>query len=183
MEVTTRRPKSCFSSETMLYTATGAERYVFRNANDRGFSHSNAQGAIRMYTPGYRPTKIAFLDGLRVYRNDATGIFVHRCHNIVIRNSLFADNYLGIDVDRTSGIEVWNTTIIGESDSYRELMKVQDVSPVCKQRKLKGIEIHTWKKTKAFTGLKVIDVRFSGFSNETACPSWSIHMDDNVSDN
>lgn len=135
-------------------------------------AHSNVgkTGAIRMYTPGYRPKETAFMDGNKVYRNDASGIFIHRCQNIVVRDSLFADNNIGVDIDRAEGITVQNTKIIGESDSYRSLMTAQSVSPVCRQRKVTGVDLHTWKKETSYAGALIDSVEISGFSN-TACPN------------
>ena len=134
-----------------------------------------------MYTPGYMPVVTATLEGLKAYRNDASGIFIHRCHNIVLSDSLFADNNIGVDIDRAEGIEVHDTVIIGESESYLQLMARQTVGKVCRQRKLKGLDLHTWKLHKEEGGVSITNVDFSGFSN-TACdfPS-AIHMDDNVS--
>ena len=62
------------------------------------------QGAVRMYTPGYMPNTIATIDGLKSYRNDASGIFFHKCYNIIITNGFFADNNIGVDIDRALGL-------------------------------------------------------------------------------
>ena len=134
-----------------------------------------------MYKPGYMPTTIATIDGLKAYRNDASGIFVHKVYNLVIANGLFADNNVGVDIDRAEGIVVRDTVIIGESDSYRNLMARQTVGIVCRQRELKGLDLHTWKLLKEFGGATIMNVKFSGFG-KVACnfPS-SIHMDDMVS--
>ena len=134
-----------------------------------------------MYTPGYMPVATATIEGLKAYRNDASGIFIHRCHNIVLSDSLFADNNIGVDIDRAEGIEVHDTVIIGESESYLQLMARQAVGEVCRQRRLKGLDLHTWKLHKDEGGVSITNVDFSGFS-DTACdfPS-AIHMDDMVS--
>lgn len=78
-----------------------------------------------MYVPGYFPSTMSSFTGLKVYRNNAYGIFIHRCHNLRVDQSLFADNNFGIDLDRAEGIEVTNTRIIGMSPSYKALMDRQ----------------------------------------------------------
>jgi hypothetical protein len=137
-----------------------------------------------MYKPGYRPTEMVTFEGLKLHRNAASGIFVHRCQNIRIVDSLFADNNIGIDVDRAEGVEVSNTVIIGESNSYRLLMARQAVQRVCRDsqdRWLVGIDLHTWKKEKAWAGATFSNVTLSGFTN-VACPnSASINFDGMVS--
>jgi parallel beta-helix repeat protein len=88
--------------------------------------------------------------GLKVYRNNAIGITIHRCHNIRIDQGLFADNYIGIDLDRSEGNEVTNTTIVGQSSSYEALMTRQPgVAAICDRGERVGIDLHTWQKDRA----------------------------------
>ena len=106
---------------------------------------------MRMYKPGYIPSTLATFEGLKFYRNSATGIFVHRSSNILITNSHFADNNIGIDLDRTDGIEVQNTVVIGESASYRSLIARQSVDRVCRNDQdqwLVGIDLQDRKSTR-----------------------------------
>jgi hypothetical protein len=138
------------------------------------------QGAVRMYTPGYMPNTIATIDGLKSYRNDASGIFVHKCYNIIITNGFFADNNIGVDIDRAQGVVVRDTVIIGESDSYRKLMARQTVAEVCRQGRLKGLDLFTWKLDKERGAVTVTNVDISGFSNVACDSPSSIHMDDMV---
>lgn len=44
---------------------------------------------------------------------------LHKNHNYIIEDSLFADNNINVDVDRTDGVLVRRTIIIGETESYR----------------------------------------------------------------
>ena len=136
-----------------------------------------------MYTPGYTPSTVATFEGLQLYRNAATGIFVHRSSNILITNSHFADNNLGIDLDRTEGVEVRNTVVIGESASYRSLMARQSVERVCRNeqdRWLIGIDLHSWKKEKAIAGASLSNITLSGFKNVQCPNSASIRYDSQV---
>ena len=61
-------------------------------------------------------------------------------------------------------------------------MARQEVGTVCRQNKLKGLDLHTWTKEKGFAGAKMSNVNFSGFGDNVACanPS-SISFDDMVS--
>jgi parallel beta-helix repeat protein len=112
------------------------------------------------------------------------GIHLHRSQNIIVANSLFADNINGIDIDRAEGIEVINCTVIGESDSYRTLMERQPyLSKICDPvtRRRVGIDLHTWKVDDRFAGAKISNVRLQGY-NRTTCPiASSIKYDTHVS--
>ena len=121
--------------------------------------------------------------GLKVYRNDAVGIFIHRCHNLRIDQGLFADNNIGIDLDRAEGIEVTNTQVIGMSPSYQALMERQPgVEAICDRNERVGIDLHTWQKEIDFIGAKISNVVMSGFSDDPNCakPS-SLRFDEFVS--
>ena len=133
-----------------------------------------------MYEPGYNPTETAKIDGLKSYRNDVRGIFFHKCRNIVLVNGLFADNILGVDIDRAEGIEVRDTVIIGQSESFRTLMARQpSAKPPCL---LKGLELHTWKIDYKYAGSQITNVDFSGFGDLVTCQmSYIIHYDYYVS--
>jgi hypothetical protein len=125
-----------------------------------------------MYKPGYFPTKMTPLSGLKVYRNNAKGIYIHRCQNIRVDQGLFADNYIGIDLDRTEGVEVTNTTVIGRSVSYETLQRRQTtgVAPICDANQRVGIDLHTWQVETDYYGGRISNVSLSGFvANDTRC--------------
>jgi hypothetical protein len=108
--------------------------------------------------------------GLKVYRNDAVGIFIHRCHNLRVDRGLFADNNMGIDLDRAEGIEVTNTEIIGMSPSYKALLARQPgLEAVCDRNERVGIDLHTWQKEIDFIGAKISNVTLSGFGPDPQC--------------
>jgi hypothetical protein len=123
--------------------------------------------------------------GLKVYRNNAVGIFIHRCHNLRIDQGLFADNNMGIDLDRSEGIEVTNTQVIGMSPSYKALMDrnpARSIAAICDRGERVGIDLHTWQKDISFIGAKISNVTVSGFGTDSLCskPS-SLRFDDQVS--
>ena len=113
------------------------------------------------------------LDGIKSYRNVWAGIEIHRSQNIRIANSLFADNIIGIDLDRTVGVEVINTTIIGESDSYRLLIgRQRNIDIVCDRTgKRVGIELHTWTVETNWAAASISNVTLLGFEKSIACPN------------
>jgi hypothetical protein len=125
---------------------------------------------------------LATFEGLKVYRNVGVGIFLHRCHNILVEDGLFADNYIGIDIDRAEGISVNNTRIIAESDSYRMLKAQQKVSPVCsRQENLIGLDLHTWKVNLSLAGATLQNVEFHNFDKRVNCRTVSsVAFDQNV---
>lgn len=133
---------------------------------------------IRTSRPGFMPPSLATLDKAKVYKNRNSGLVLHRCSNIIIANSFFADNSRGIDIDRSAGIFVRNTTIIGKSASYEELLLRQSgVEDVCGNRRLIGLDLHSWKVEEDFGGAFFRDLHFQGFENILCGQSNSIYMD------
>ena len=125
-----------------------------------------------MYQPGYFPRTMTPFTDLKVYRNDAVGINIHRCQNLRVDQSLFADNYMGIDLDRSEGVEVTNTQIIGMSPSYQAQMNrslAGSVRSICDRNERVGIDLHTWQKDIDFIGAKISNVTMSGFAIDRSC--------------
>ena len=132
-----------------------------------------------MYTPGFLPSQEAILDGIKSYRN-AIGINIHACHKIHVKNGLFADNYMGVDLERSEMLTVSDTIIIGESPSYRQLMARQNVRKVCLRNRMTGLQLGTWLN-KFGPGYMISNVTFSGFTNAACLRSAIIGYDDIVS--
>jgi len=60
--------------------------------------------------------------------------------NYMESESIFSDNYLGVDIDRTDGVIFRDSVIIGESGSYRQLKARQKgVGNVCRNKRIIGI--------------------------------------------
>jgi hypothetical protein len=136
------------------------------------------QYAVRMYTPGYLPNTTATIDGLKSYRN-SIGINIHACHKLRLTNSLFADNWQGIELERSEDIRVSDTIVIGESASYRSLMARQDVPPVCLRQKIYGLRLGTWQN-KNGPGYTISNVTFIGFNKAPCLKSSTITYDSPV---
>lgn len=86
-----------------------------------------------------------------------------------------------MDIDRAEGIGVRRTTIIGESESYKELRARQsNVPSVCYRRRVTGVDIHTWTIFKGYGGTEFDTIKFSGFSDTGCRESYTMNMDDHV---
>jgi hypothetical protein len=131
-----------------------------------------------MYTPGYLPSREAILDGVKSYKN-AIGINIHACHKIRLTNSLFADNYMGVDLERSENLTFSNSIIYGESPAYRLLMARQNVVKICLRNKLTGLQLGTWQN-KFGPGYFISNITFSGFKDASCTTSAVVGFDDLV---
>lgn len=149
---------------------------------ENNVAHSNNNKGFRTYPSGYLPEQVQTLGGLKSYRNDGAGLFLHITKNIVVERSIFADNRnIGIDIDRADGISVLNSQVIGLSDSFRDLLSDQDARPSCVEDAQYGIEFHTWKHDPANVGTTIRNVTISNFIN-VSCPiATPFHVDNTVS--
>ena len=143
-------------------------------------AHSNSGKGFQTYPTGYIPDGVQEMTGLKSYRNDGQGIFVHLSKNIKFDNVHVADNgFIGIDIDRADGITVMNSEIIGQSRSYTDFMDTQDAPDTCSKDRSYGIDLHSWKNFPDGERVTIEDVTFFGFNN---CPkAYPFHMDDDVS--
>lgn len=122
------------------------------------------QHGLKTYTPGYLPDQEATFLGFKCYRN-IYGMFIHVSRNIVVKGGLFADNMLGVDIDRDDAIRIEDTKVIGESDSYRSLMAAKRLdTKVCNNPHI-GIELHTQLRAPRAMGIVIKNVEFTGFSH------------------
>ena len=107
--------------------------------------------------------------GIKAYRNVDGGLFFHRSSNIHVEDGIFADNGVSIDFDGTASplMRVMNTTIIGESDSYRTNVRAKNINTVCLKGKNVGIELHTKKTSVGSTAASWERIVFSGFNHDS----------------
>lgn len=116
-----------------------------------------------------------FFSNVKAFRNN-NGLFIHLCVNLVIENSLFADNGVSIDLDRTDRVDIINTVIIGETEIFRTQFDTQGrdaqdrniVDNNCRMFNLVGVEVHTTGRTERFSGHSLDGVTFRGFE-DTHC--------------
>jgi hypothetical protein len=121
------------------------------------------------------------MKGLRVYRNMGTGLFMHISRNMQILSSFFSDNQLGIDLDRVNNISIDSTMVVGIS----KVQRGNSFSPLskCSDKKIVGIEVHTWKDDEAMRGAYLNGVIFSDFNNHGCSSSVPLSLDSTVSTN
>lgn len=55
-------------------------------------AHSCRDG-VRTYFPGWKPSELSVIEGLKAYKNSNVGIFIHGTGNVVVKNALLADNW------------------------------------------------------------------------------------------
>ena len=120
---------------------------------------------------------------MKIYRNNV-GVFFHISSNIQIQNSYFSDNALSIDIERTlsSPIRFLNITVIGESDVYRNNVRLKQLDDVCdKAYGLPsyniGIEVRAWRDRVGMAGSIWQDIEFSNFNHTTCSYVSPISMD------
>lgn len=96
-------------------------------------------------------------------------------------DSVFADNAVGIDIDRSEDFVLRNNTFIGQSDSYRRILEQNRLDRhVCSASHV-GLEIHTHRDKIIHNGLVVNDCSFTGYAQLPCEDAIPIRMDDKVS--
>jgi hypothetical protein len=108
-------------------------------------------------------------DNLKIYRN-GVGLFLHRSGNIGISNSYFSDNGINVDIENTLSppIRLSNVTVVGESDTFRNVVRGPKLDRVCNGQFSIGIELRTWKGQVGGTGSIWENLRFRNF-NHLSC--------------
>ena len=95
-------------------------------------SHSNYEHGVKTYPGvGLEPEIPAFFKNLKSYRNRQSGVFIHNSRNIIIESGVFADNLIGIDVDRFPTCSILDATIVGYSSEYRALVEKINLHRLC----------------------------------------------------
>lgn len=75
-----------------------------------------------------------------------------------------------------------NVVIMGESPSFRDLMARQaGVEAPCRNQRLIGLDIHTWKLDKRFGGATLRNIHISGFTNTVCRRTYGVYVDRLVS--
>jgi hypothetical protein len=116
------------------------------------------------------------------------GLFLHISSNIIVEGGLFADNGVGIDLERTisPAIQLSNIKILGESQSFRDLVSSKGLDDVCHTQYNSydhnvGIEMRTWKNEIGDAGSVWENIDFSGFNHSSCKYSQPISLDYTVS--
>ena len=104
---------------------------------------------------------------------------LHKNRNYVVSDSIFADNDLGMDVDRTDGVVFRDSVIIGVSQTYRNLMATQGLAKICRQGQIIGLDMHTWMLDSEYGGATLENITISGFDDAASigCGKTSVRVD------
>jgi hypothetical protein len=95
--------------------------------------------------------------------------------------SVFADNQLGVDIDRADNIVLRDTIFIGLSASYSDILERQNLEQhVCSESHI-GLEIHTHRELSR-NGLQVEDCTFTGYAHIPCKDVVPLRLDDTVRD-
>jgi hypothetical protein len=139
---------------------------------------------LRTYPLGFFARTVATLSRLKIYRSAGTGLFIHISSNLQIEDSLFADNGIAIDLERSLSppMLLKNVTIIGETASFLNNVRRKGHDTVCSDsfglsNHSIGVEIRTWKNEVGSTGSVWEDVKFSRFDRGSCKYSTPISLD------
>mmetsp|Transcript_21199 Transcript_21199/g.58957 ORF Transcript_21199/g.58957 Transcript_21199/m.58957 type:complete len:491 (-) Transcript_21199:916-2388(-) len=145
-------------------------------------AHSYDSAGIRTYPSGYVPDNAAVFEDSRIYRNDASGMFIHNSRNITLTGFHFADNEKGVDVDRIDLFEMQNSEVVGRSKDYKDKVLSQKAPNICAGNPtfVHGVEMHTFRHARGMESTlqgKFKNVSFSGF-NDTGCSDSAVFWAD-----
>jgi hypothetical protein len=137
---------------------------------------------MRTYPGGYRPDVLAKFTNLKVYRNSGQGFFFHISSNIEIIDSMFADNGIAIDFDRTfsPAIRVTNVSIIGQTTNFYNTVRVPRYGSVCRMKQNIGIEVTSFTQQLGSTAYVLRNVAFTGFDHGSCSYSFPISFESSV---
>jgi len=142
-------------------------------------AHSNGSGLKTYPGAGYNPSEeAAFIDS-KMYRNRGSGIFLHNSHNFLIQGGIFADNRVGVNVDRAHSLRIIGSKFIGVTPSFVVSVSSSGKTGHCPvssmmNRPVIGVELHSARcgGTKV-TGVVLEDLSFAHFGEGTQCPGSS----------
>ena len=145
-------------------------------------AHSNGSGMKTYPGAGYNSIEeAAFIDS-KMYHNRGSGIFLHNSGHFLIQGGIFADNRIGVDVDRAQSLRIIGSKFIGVTPSFAALVsssgKRGHCSPVSSSMMMNypvlGVELHSSRQggTKV-NGVVLEDLSFVHFGKGTQCPGSS----------
>jgi hypothetical protein len=137
------------------------------------------QQGLKTYPTGYRPAQGATFLGLKAYRN-INGVFFHLSQSLLLEGGLFADNQIGIVIDRSDDIRIDGASVTGESDSYHALMVAKRLDKfICNAPHI-GMQLHTFLNNPDEKGEVIVNIVFSGFSHIPCSDAVPFTLDNTV---
>ena len=144
-------------------------------------AHSIAHNAIQVFPFGWDPKRTAVFQNTKVYRNRGIGWYCHWGENFLVKNSLFADNRIGVDVNYCDKVEITKSNFIGYTQAYEDLSSTYGLRRHCWDDNfaMYGVRTHPNNKNTRQDGSKLTYLDFSRYQNKVGCkPNKAIIMND-----
>jgi hypothetical protein len=133
--------------------------------------HSNGVDGLRFYPNGWYPSTAATLTGVKSFRNWRDGIYFQSTGSVTVDGGSFADNLMGIEVDKDcENITVTNAAISGYSDLYKSQVAQGGLASHCPAyMPLIGVQLQSYLYSRDSVGFTLSNIQFSNFDDSTGC--------------
>ena len=108
---------------------------------------------------------------MKIYRNKGSGVFFHNSGLLLIQGGTFADNRIGIDVDRAHSLRIIGSHIVGVTPSFAESVSSSGKTGHCPSMyPVIGVQLHSSQVggTTA-SGVILQDLSFEHLGEGTQC--------------
>jgi hypothetical protein len=141
--------------------------------------HSVYGVGMTYYLSGYIPETLQYFKNNKFFRNHHLALRIHRARNIVLTGNKFSDNRYAIRIDRDEEIHVTDTTIVGYSDLFKDVVRRNRFAQAPCAQGISFQSTNPWKDKmdSELNGVILDKVRFSGFSNAVCSSSTAIELD------
>jgi len=128
---------------------------------------------MSFYPSGYRPIEEAVFEGTKVYRNGREGVHMNRSHNIIWKNSYFADHSKPHIITKGAGrFSVLGATIEHYTEDFKRIQQDPAGTKLCQRIALAHTRHGEWPDAKP--KLLVDDVQFVGYGDASECKNTAI---------
>lgn len=135
-------------------------------------AHSNYVRGLATY-PGYNPTEEAAFVDLQMYRNRGSGFFAVGGF-FLVQGGIFADNRVGIAVDRAYSLRVIDAQFVGITPSFADSVSASGKTGQSPSLGVIGVMLHSLRGGgSSATGVVLQDLHFAHFGEGTQCPGSS----------
>lgn len=114
---------------------------------------------------------------MKSYRNRGSGLFLHNSGFFLIQGGIFADNRIGIDVDRAHSLRIIGSQFVGVTPSFADLVGNAGhcrVGGMMMNYAVLGVQLHSQRSGgTSITGVVLQDLSFAHFGEDTQCPGSS----------
>ncbi|EEC45131.1 predicted protein [Phaeodactylum tricornutum CCAP 1055/1] len=140
--------------------------------------HSVFGVGLTYYLHGYIPKTLQYFENNKFFRNRHIALRIHRTRNIFLKGNTFSDNAFAIVVDRAEEIHVADTTIVGHSDVFAEVVKRNRFANMRCPQGIGFQSTNPWvrKMDSELNGVILDQVAFSGFSKSVCSDATAIDL-------